>query len=184
ATRFGRRETILSQTISGPLAWATGTEPMSTPPSVTEKIIRDQVGERNYNLGEQYYDDGAVLDTRRQENTLKAKCEGQCGGPYRVEITFAGNGIQDADCSCPVGSGGSCKHVAAVLLAWKNEPNEFQEVENLETALERRSKAELIALVKQMLRREPDLESLLETPLPAKGKRSQRASADVYQRQV
>ena len=59
--------------------------------------------------------------------------------------------IADAHCSCPVGGGGRCKHVAALLLTWQAKPETFAPVEDLAQALERRSKAELIALIQQML---------------------------------
>jgi hypothetical protein len=52
------------------------------------------------------------------------------------------------------------------------------------TALERRSKAELIALIRQMLRQQPELELLLETPLPTAGKRTMPVNSDTYRRQV
>ena len=72
-------------------------------------------------------------------------------------------GIAEADCSCPVGADGYCKHTGAVLLAWRRRPEDFAEVEELDQALGRRSKEELIALVKQMLQHQPDLDVLLET---------------------
>ena len=71
---------------------------------------------------------------------------------YYVQATLGAQGIVAADCSCPVGEGGRCKHVAALLLIWQANPGEFVEMEELDASLERRSKAELIALVKQMLR--------------------------------
>src|SRR5262245_38798024 len=114
---------------------------MSTAPSITARVIREHVGERNYRLGEQYHGEGAVFDARREGDTLKARCEGSSGGPYRVEATLAGGRVVEADCSCPVGGGGSCKHVAAVLLAWLHDPGDFREVEAADAALERRSKA-------------------------------------------
>jgi hypothetical protein len=50
-----------------------------------------------------------------------------------------------------------------LLLAWLHEPDAFQEIEDLDTALERRSKAELIALIRKMIQRHPDLEVLLKS---------------------
>ena len=48
-----------------------------------------------------------------------------------------------------------------------NDPDSFQEVEAIDTTLEKHSKAELIALIKQMLEQDPDLESLLDLPFLA-----------------
>src|SRR5207248_10736176 len=146
-------------------------KPMSTLPHLTARAVRAWVDDRSYDLGRKYYDDGALFDTRRQGSTLKAMCRGSSGGPYRVQAALGDDGVEKADCSCPVGDGGHCKHVAALLLAWARQPGSFREVEDTDAALQRRSKAELVALVKLMLRRQPELESLLETPLPGEGKR-------------
>ena len=58
------------------------------------------------------------------------------------------------------------------------------EVADLEAQLEARSKPELIALIKQMLLRGPDLAVLLETPLPVPGERREPVDPDVYRRQA
>src|SRR5579884_541737 len=131
-----------------------------------------------------YYRNGAIFDTRRQGTTLKARCQGSRSEAYRLWVTLGPSGAADADCSCPVGDGGYCKHVAALLLTWINHPNDFREVEDLEAGLEARSKGELIALIKQMLLREPDLEVLLETPLPVPGERRPPVDAEIYRRQA
>ncbi|MCI0459962.1 MAG: SWIM zinc finger family protein [Gemmataceae bacterium] len=158
---------------------------MSTPPQITEKAILNRVGDRSFKLGRTYAGDGSVFNIRRQGLTLKAQVQGTADQPYRVEATFYEKGhIEDADCSCPVGSGGSCKHVAAVLLTWRERPEEFVEVEALHAALEKRSKKELIALITEMLDREPDLESLLELPLAAAGTPAGNVTPEAYQRQA
>jgi uncharacterized Zn finger protein len=156
----------------------------STIPTVSEGEIRARVGEQSFQRGRQYFRDGAIFDARRQDMTLKARCAGSRGNAYRLHVTFDATGIADADCSCPVGTGGYCKHIAALLLTWRERPEAFGEVAEIDAALEQRSKDELIALVKQMLRLRPDLESLLEMPLPAAGKRHTPASPETYYRQA
>jgi uncharacterized Zn finger protein len=157
---------------------------MTTLPKITEKTIRSRVGERSLALGERYFRDGSVFNTRRQGRTLKARCQGSRDEAYRVEVTLGDKGVAEASCSCPVGGGGHCKHVAAVLLAWRHEPDEFTEVEELDRALGRRSKEELIVLVKQMLRRQPDLELLLDMPLPGAAPAGAEVSPEAYRRQA
>ena len=157
-------------------------------PQFSEDDILERVGERSFERGRRYFLQGAIFDARRQGSTLKAYCEGSRPEPYRVRVTFTSKGIKEAECSCPVGSGGRCKHVAALLLTWLHRPEEFREVEELDKALERRSKSELIALIKQMLLRRPELEVLLEAPLPSSGggKRKRRRPVDpeTYRRQA
>lgn len=157
---------------------------MTDVPAVTTEQIEAQVGARSFALGEDYARRGAIFSARRQGLTLKGQCEGTSGGPYRVQATLGGDGIAAASCSCPVGDGGHCKHVAALLLTWLSDPEQFVATEDTETTLERRSKAELIALIKQMLRQQPSLELLLETPLPVAGERARRADPEAYRRQV
>ncbi len=157
---------------------------MSTIPKVTEKAIRNHVGERSFTLGERYVRDGTIFNARRQGRTLKARCQGSRAEAYRVEATFAAKGLAEAECSCPVGGGGHCKHVAALLLTWCHQPETFTELEELEPALKRRSKEDLIALIKLMLRQQPDLELLLETPLPGTSKRDTPVSPKAYRRQA
>jgi uncharacterized Zn finger protein len=97
---------------------------------------------------------------------------------------FDGDQIADADCSCPVGDGGHCKHVAALLMVYRNHPAEFVEVEELDAALERRSKGELVALIRRMIRRVPELEMLLEAPLPGYADPAAAEDPEAYRRQV
>src|SRR5204862_750896 len=119
-----------------------------------------------------------------QGTTLQARCQGSQPEPYRVRVTLEAGEVSDAHCSCPVGGGGACKHVAAVLLAWVHTPAVFRDAEPIEEALQRRSKEELIALIRQMLRRQPDLEMLLEAPLPGAGRPASPVGPEPYRQQA
>lgn len=155
---------------------------MSTIPTINEQDIPALVGEASFQRGQQYYRRGAIFETRRQGMTLKARCEGSRSAAYRVEVTFNSKEIDSTGCSCPIG--GYCKHVVALLLTWLHSPEEFTEQQDIDAVLEGRSKAELISLIKLMLRKEPELEWLLETTQPAGEKGRAAANPDVYRRQV
>jgi uncharacterized Zn finger protein len=155
---------------------------MSTIPTINEEYIRALVGEASFQRGQQYYRGGAIFETRQQGMTLKARCEGSRSAAYRVEVTFNSKEIDSTDCSCPIG--GYCKHVVALLLTWLHSPEEFTEQQDIDAVLEGRSKAELISLIKLMLRKEPELEWLLETTQPAGEKGSAAANTEIYRRQV
>lgn len=157
---------------------------MNAIPNVLEQDIRRRTGEQSFQRGLDYFRNGAIFDARRQGMTLKACCQGSRAEAYRVRVTFDTQGVASADCSCPVGDGGACKHVAALLLSWREQPEEFREVEELDAALEQRSQTELVALVKQMVRQRPELETLLEAPLPTPGKRRVAMRPDTYRRQA
>src|SRR5262249_9875776 len=129
---------------------------MSELPRLTEQAIREWADERSFERGWEYHRAGDIFDTRREGNTLRARCHGSSGGPYRVKATLDDEGgIDDADCSCPVGYG--CKHIVAMLLRWCEAPETFEEAKTLREWLKMRSKAEPIKLIERMLRHKPEL---------------------------
>ena len=140
---------------------------MSAIPHIKKSDVRNWTDEVDYQRGQNYYKQGAIYDQRKLGMTLKSKCAGSQAPFYRQEVLFSSQGIESAGCSCPVGEGGYCKHTVALLPTWVHDPDSFQEAESLDIILEKRSKAELIAVIKEMLEQEPDLESLLELPLAA-----------------
>lgn len=132
-------------------------------------VIQAWVGSASYCKGQSHFLQGVIIEPLQQEMTLKARCLGSSALSYRVEVTIDDEGITEAESSCPVGAGGHCEYVAALLLTWLDNPEAFEESAGLETSLEQRSKPELIALIRQMLQRYPDLEYLLELPSPTAG---------------
>jgi len=138
-------------------------------PDISMQDIQAWIGPASLRKGKSYFDQGAIMEPRRQGMTLKARCLGSSAPSYRVEVTLDDEGISVAECSCPIGFGGHCKHVAALLLTWLNNPKAFKESADLDTTLEQRSKPELVGLIRRMLQRYPDLEYLLEIPSPEAG---------------
>ncbi|HBY99399.1 MAG TPA: hypothetical protein DEP84_36590 [Chloroflexi bacterium] len=132
-------------------------------PHLTEAIIRRHTDPQSFERGARYYNQGAILNPVRQGNELRAECEGSQYQPYRVSVTLGEQGITDYDCSCP--RGGFCKHVVALLLTWVHEPDEFHVMAPVDELLAQHSREELIALVKEIIARQPDLVRLLELPL-------------------
>lgn len=156
---------------------------MAKDQALTRQAVRDWVGDHEIAKGRSYAE-SAVSGTVRVGDTLKASVQGTRDRPYKVRLTLRNGRVAGGDCSCPVGDGGRCKHAAAVLLVYLNEPERFAEVDDLDANLQARDKAELVALVKQMVRRAPDLEPLLAAPLPGFRRSSAPVAADVYRRQA
>lgn len=153
--------------------------------TITEETIRNHVGEQSFKRGQQYYRNNSISNQRRQGSVLKARCTGSYRNAYQIQVKLGRTkAISSARCSCPVGSGGYCKHVAALLLTWLHTPDTFHLVQRTDDALEVRSKAELITLIKHMLKRQPDLELLLETPLPGAKVPNLPVRPDIYYRQA
>ncbi|KAF7727006.1 hypothetical protein EC973_008119 [Apophysomyces ossiformis] len=67
--------------------------------------------------------------------TIEAEAKGTAAKPYSVRIDmtmdqlsagkYNGDVIENGFCSCPVGSGGRCKHCTALLLQFKSDPLKF-----------------------------------------------------------
>ena len=153
-------------------------------PAVSAETISSWVGLRNFHLGRSYLEDGALFDLRLQGAALKARCQGSMPQPYRLRLALGDGRVEDADCSCPVGSSGRCKHAGALLLSWLEQPEAFRVMAELDAELEQLSKGELVVLIKQMLQLQPDLESLLEMPLPGGDGRSVPVNPEICRRQV
>lgn len=157
---------------------------MAAIPNVQESQIESRVGRRGLKRGREYFASGAVYSARRQGPTLKALCTGSSPVPYRVQVTFNRHDVIEADCSCPVGRGGYCKHVAALLVAWRERPQDFGEVEELDAALARCSRRELADLIKDLVHLHPELDQAVESHLPAAGVPRTPPDPKVYRRQV
>ncbi|GAB1470712.1 SWIM zinc finger family protein [Chloroflexota bacterium] len=138
---------------------------MSSIPRISKSIIAQWTDNAYFQRGQKYFEQGAIYEQRIQGMKIKSKCSGSQAPFYRQEVLFDSKGIKSAQCSCPVGDGGHCKHTIALLLTWVNDPDSFQETEALDVILDKLSKPELIAIIKEMLEQEPDLESLLDLPI-------------------
>ncbi len=62
-------------------------------------------------------------------------------------------------------------HVAALLLTWQEQPETLVEMDDLDIILEREDKSKLIALIKQLLVKQPEVAWQL-TMSPPTGKTS------------
>jgi uncharacterized Zn finger protein len=153
-------------------------------PVITIADIEDWVGPASFSKGEAYHRQNAIFEPRRQGMTLTARCRGSSAPSYRVQVVMDANGIASAHCSCPVGDGGHCKHVAALLLTWLEKPGTFQATENFNSILAQRNKEELIAIILQMLQHDPDLAYLLEVPSLVSGSAVQTIDPEVIRLQV
>jgi hypothetical protein len=106
--------------------------------------------------GRRYLEEDRVGDPLIVDGVILAKVHGTA--TYSVEVDPKKMIFR---CSCPYfNSYGNCKHLAALLYRLAEDP----EVESLDETiriLERKSKKELVALLKSILRAEPKFRSLL-----------------------
>ncbi len=135
-------------------------------PRLNERAIRALVGARNYDKAVAYHAWGAVHRGRREGSVLFARCEGSGHEVWRVRVAFDATQVRGAHCSCPVGEDGTCKHVAATLLAWAHRPEEFLPTGSLSQALDRLGPAQLRSILVRLLAVDPTLEATVEQLLP------------------
>jgi len=125
---------------------------MNTIPTIIRHDICTFVGEPNFLKGQQHNRTGAIVNPVQLGTELKAYCYGSLPEPYRVQVTCNDSGITSALCSCSAGTptdgGRGCEHAAALLLAWTEQPEAFTDMDDIDTILERQSKAQLMTLVK------------------------------------
>lgn len=157
---------------------------MASLPRLSESIIQSYIPDPSFSRGQSYYRNGHISATVRRGNVIEGDCEGSEYEPYRVKVTLGSKNVESSECSCPIGGG--CKHVAALLLAWHHQPDKFEERQPMGEALEEKSREELLALVREMIKREPELEYLIDLPLAAgkSGKKSKPIEAKVYRQQI
>lgn len=154
-------------------------------PKISISDIKNWVDPASFSRGQNYYHQEMIIAPRKQGTRINARCLGSSAPSYQVEAILSSHGIVEAHCSCPVGIGGHCKHVAALLLTWINHPESFDLVEESNATLDERSKEELVHIIQQMLKRYPDLEYLLEIPVPVSKKEQQKQlDAEIIRKQV
>jgi len=160
---------------------------MSAIPPLSVQDIRRFVGEQNVLKGQQSVRNGAIVSPVQQGMTLKAYCYGSLPEPCRVQVAFDDTSITTTLCSCSGDTSRDrkrgCEHAAVLLLAWHRQPEAFTQMDDLDTILERQSKAQLFTLVKQFLQKQPEVEWQLTMP-PLPGHKHVPVDTNEYRRQV
>ncbi|KAB2902703.1 MAG: hypothetical protein F9K27_15835 [Anaerolineae bacterium] len=149
---------------------------------ITEKMIRERANEQSFSRGQGYYRSGMILNTIKRGNILEGFCEGSEAVPYHIQVMCSDKGIDFATCTCPYSFEGDCKHIVALLLTFLNEPEKFAEKLPLEQSLQERSREELVALMIKMIEKYPDLQNLVDRPVP--GKRQIEVDVDSFRREM
>ncbi len=163
----------MAQTVEAPSVSTENPDSALVLAPLTAEEVSEQADEASFKRGRGYFRSGRIFNAVRRETTLRARCHGSSGGPYIVEATLAREGQRTRRnpvtffCNCPRGD--FCKHVVAMLLTWIEQPERFTVRPPIAEVLASKTQGELIALIGLMLKEEPDLESLLELPVPIGG---------------
>ncbi|TNE91933.1 MAG: hypothetical protein EP330_03760 [Deltaproteobacteria bacterium] len=102
---------------------------MPRPLPVPDPHIKAHVGGQPfYNRGWAYHRDRRVARRQWSEDRVYAAVQGNQAFPYQVEARI-GRGQKVVSSTCTCAMGGACKHVAALLIAFEQEPTTFREIE-------------------------------------------------------
>lgn len=138
---------------------------------VTEVDLRRFTDASSFSNGKSYQRGGAISRTMLRGALISGLCQGSSGGPYRVEAELvprdAPRREQIAGWSCTCPRGGFCKHIVALLLTWIATPERFAPRREVAELLAAKSREELLALLTDILERQPELIDYVEAALPA-----------------
>jgi len=152
-------------------------------PAFQENDIERLAGHRSLHQGWDYYRSGAVAQAYRQGSVLKASCIGSAR-----TLTSAGNVQRAGDrrrlLHVSHRREGRCKHVAALLICWRESPQAFAEIEPWDAVLARASRRELIEAIRSLVQRNPELEDAIETLLPRQETPAEAPSPETYRGRV
>jgi len=144
----------------------TGADVKSQFKPLSEADLQAYCDEASFQNGYDYYLHHAIVEPTLSESVLRAFCHGSGLSPYRVEATLlptaenSAHKLASAGCSCP--RGGFCKHLVALLLVWVHQPERFVVRSRLMGRLSAKSREELLALLEQLVQRQPDIEPMVE----------------------
>jgi len=144
----------------------TGADVKSQFKQLSEADLQAYSDEASFQKGYDYYLHHAIVEPTLNETVLRAFCHGSGVNPYRVEATLLPAGeksthkLASTGCSCP--RGGFCKHLVALLLTWIHQPERFVVRSGIMARLSEKNHAELLALLEQLVQRQPDIEPLIE----------------------
>ena len=154
-------------------------------PKITEAQIRALASAQSFERGKSYYQGGAIIEPLRQGLELRAECEGSEYEPYQISVALNPKGIGETSCTCPYDWGGICKHIVALLLTYAHNPQAFRHIEPLDKMLAGKSRDDLIVIIQDMLRHQPNLISVVElTKETQEIKPGQPMNVSVYRTQA
>ena len=119
---------------------------------------------------------GFVRNLIKSAETISAQVQGE--DLYQVEIIIKNQGIASVKCTCPLGTSGLCKHMAAVMFVAVDgvykETSEPLSAERIIEATNAKAEAAaaLASVVQQHLASIPDVSETAEEPTAKKGESS------------
>ncbi|MDI6737863.1 MAG: hypothetical protein QME12_05100, partial [Nanoarchaeota archaeon] len=104
--------------------------------------------------GKEYYSEGLIGNIVKAGDVVRAESYGN--STYRLEINLKEGSMS---CTCPCNF--ACKHLAALILWLKN--NKVTEISEMENSLRSKTKEELIAMISQMVKANPEISAYAQS---------------------
>ena len=134
---------------------------------LTEPEVARLFDPRIYARGKEYFDEGRVQRPIVYHDSLMADVRGTLPEDYHVSVDVRDRNYI-ASCTCPYAFG-YCKHIAAVMYGWVKRPSLFRDLGQSEDKLKRLGKEEIVEIVIDMIRYDPDVLYVINlrlTPAP------------------
>ncbi|OPY28182.1 MAG: hypothetical protein A4E28_01700 [Methanocella sp. PtaU1.Bin125] len=134
---------------------------------LTEPEVARLFDPRIYARGKEYFAEGRVQRPIVYRDSLMADVRGTQPEDYHVSVDVRERNYI-ASCTCPYAFG-YCKHIAAVMYAWVKRPSMFRDLGQSEDRLKRLGKEEIVEIVIDMIRYDPDVLYVINlrlTPAP------------------
>jgi uncharacterized Zn finger protein len=123
----------------------------------SEVDIRSHCTDKVYLRGEEYFADGLVTRLAVRGDSLFAEVEGSDDEPYQLSVQFVDGGPSSASCTCPYEWEGWCKHIAAALLLFLEDPDCAEIEKPLTDLLKPLSRKQLQSLVQALAEDDPSI---------------------------
>lgn len=161
---------------------------------ITDAVLKSISSPESYVRGSKLFQSGAVYDTFHQEKVITGKCEGSSEPYYQVRVKIDEGRIQESSCTCSYDWGGACKHIIALVLAYIQNPDAFNEQKRIDDLLADFDKQSLVRLIDRLVTENPELYFwvLNAVQIPAekgklaqsRDKRKTQVSKTEYRRQI
>lgn len=129
-----------------------------TIPSIVSQQIIAYCGKKTYELAGEYSKINALYVRYQDLMTIRALCEDTTSPCYFAKVSFDSKSIVDSGCTCKNTDNGPCQHIAALLIAWHNEPETFLDRTQLGQHLNKSLKKDLVALIEKIADLYPTVE--------------------------
>lgn len=105
--------------------------------------------------GIEYYREGLVLNIIKNNNLIKAECQGNLLYMLKIDLK-----TREMNCTCPCDF--YCKHLAALINYLQN--NKIIDIKDITQELNNKSKEELINIIQNLVNNNPELTKYLHEP--------------------